>query len=120
MAFHARQKSLKKIMRFFILFFINCFFIAISTFIVTKALNIPHKKSVDYEKQHRVRKFIFISSIHVLLYPYSKLTISRYIKENTKLKKEPWYLCKLSALFYLLMAIPVGLPSFIYYTLKRN
>ncbi|WP_187415483.1 Cki family colicin immunity protein, partial [Escherichia coli] len=23
-------------------------------------------------------------------------------------------------LFYLLMAIPVGLPSFIYYTLKRN
>ncbi|EEW0902227.1 TPA: Cki family colicin immunity protein, partial [Escherichia coli] len=22
--------------------------------------------------------------------------------------------------FYLLMAIPVGLPSFIYYTLKRN
>ncbi|MCV5288784.1 colicin K immunity protein, partial [Escherichia coli] len=25
-----------------------------------------------------------------------------------------------SALFYLLMAIPVGLPSFIYYTLKRN
>ncbi|EET4318804.1 colicin K immunity protein, partial [Escherichia coli O4] len=23
--------------------------------------------------------FIFISSIHVLLYPYSKLTISRYI-----------------------------------------
>ncbi|HAN3366661.1 TPA: colicin K immunity protein, partial [Escherichia coli] len=26
----------------------------------------------------------------------------------------------LSALFYLLMAIPVGLPSFIYYTLKRN
>ncbi|EHP0979830.1 colicin K immunity protein [Escherichia coli] len=64
--------------------------------------------------------FIFISSIHVLLYPYSKLTISRYIKENTKLKKEPWYLCKLSALFYLLMAIPVGLPSFIYYSLKRN
>ncbi|MCV5290316.1 colicin K immunity protein, partial [Escherichia coli] len=35
--------------------------------------------------------FIFISSIHVLLYPYSKLTISRYIKETTKLKKEPWY-----------------------------
>ncbi|HBB2068130.1 TPA: colicin K immunity protein, partial [Escherichia coli] len=31
--------------------------------------------------------FIFISSIYVLLYPYSKLTISRYIKENTKLKK---------------------------------
>lgn len=31
--------------------------------------------------------FIFISSIHVLLYPYSKLTISRYIKENTKLKR---------------------------------
>ncbi|HIB4915590.1 TPA: colicin K immunity protein [Escherichia coli] len=64
--------------------------------------------------------FIFISSIYVLLYPYSKLTISRYIKENTKLKKEPWYLCKLSALFYLLMAIPVGLPSFIYYSLKRK
>ncbi|EES8617527.1 colicin K immunity protein, partial [Escherichia coli] len=41
-------------------------------------------------------------------------------KENTKLKKEPWYLCKLSALFYLLMAIPVGLPSFIYYSLKRK
>nr|EEC8266513.1 Cki family colicin immunity protein [Escherichia coli] len=33
--------------------------------------------------------FIFISSIYVLLYPYSKLTISRYIKENTKLKKSP-------------------------------
>ena len=49
------------------LFFINCFFIAISTFIVTKALNIPHKKSVDYEKQHRVRKFIFISSIIVMI-----------------------------------------------------
>ncbi|WP_073614089.1 colicin K immunity protein [Escherichia coli] len=64
--------------------------------------------------------FIFISSIYVLLYPYSKLTISRYIKENTKLKKESWYLCKLSALFYLLMAIPVGLPSFIYYSLKRK
>ncbi|HEA8538509.1 TPA: colicin K immunity protein [Escherichia coli] len=64
--------------------------------------------------------FIFISSIYVLLYPYSKLTISRYIKENTKLKKETWYLCKLSALFYLLMAIPVGLPSFIYYSLKRK
>ncbi|EEV3960961.1 colicin K immunity protein, partial [Escherichia coli] len=28
--------------------------------------------------------------------------------------------CKLSALFYLLMAIPVGLPSFIYYSLKRK
>ncbi|EFJ1917681.1 colicin K immunity protein, partial [Escherichia coli] len=27
---------------------------------------------------------------------------------------------KLSALFYLLMAIPVGLPSFIYYSLKRK
>ena len=49
------------------LFFINCFFIAISTFIVTKALNIHHKKSVDYEKQHRVRKFIFISSIIVMI-----------------------------------------------------
>lgn len=49
------------------LFFINCFFIAISTFIVTKSLNIPHKKSVDYEKQHRVRKFIFISSIIVMI-----------------------------------------------------
>ena len=49
------------------LFFINCFFIAISTFIVTKALNIPHKNSVDYEKQHRVRKFIFISSIIVMI-----------------------------------------------------
>ncbi|EHM3351153.1 Cki family colicin immunity protein, partial [Escherichia coli] len=27
---------------------------------------------------------------------------------------------KLSALFCLLMAIPVGLPSFIYYSLKRK
>ena len=49
------------------LFFINCFFIAISTFIVTKAINIPHKKSEKNKKQHRVRKFIFISSIIVMI-----------------------------------------------------
>lgn len=32
------------------LFFINGFFIAIATFIVTKALKIPNKSNVDYEK----------------------------------------------------------------------
>lgn len=45
------------------LFFINGFFISISTFIVTKALGVPTKTSVDTEKQKKFKKFI----IHYLL-----------------------------------------------------
>ncbi|HAU9037017.1 TPA: colicin 10 immunity protein [Escherichia coli] len=64
--------------------------------------------------------FIFIASIHILLYPYSKLTIFSFIQNTTKMKKEPWYSYNLFYFLYLAMAIPVGLPSFIYYSLKRN
>lgn len=49
------------------LFFINGFFIAIATFIVTKALKIPNKSSVDYERQRKVRHIIIISSIIVMI-----------------------------------------------------
>ncbi|HFS2624995.1 TPA: Cki family colicin immunity protein [Escherichia coli] len=63
--------------------------------------------------------FIFFASIHVLLYPYSKLTIFSFIQKTTNIKKEPWHSYNLFYLLYLAMAIPIGLPSFIYYTLKR-
>lgn len=49
------------------LFFINGFFIAIATFIVTKALKIPNKSNVDYEKQKKVRHVIIITSIIVII-----------------------------------------------------
>ena len=49
------------------LFFINGFFIAISTFIVTKALKIPTKTNVGYEKQSKVKKVIIIASIIVMI-----------------------------------------------------
>ncbi|EIG5646544.1 TPA: colicin 10 immunity protein, partial [Klebsiella pneumoniae] len=42
------------------------------------------------------------------------------IQNTTKMKKEPWYSYNLFYFLYLAMAIPVGLPSFIYYSLKRN
>ncbi len=49
------------------LFFINCFFITISTFIVTKALNLPTRTNLDDEKQKSVKKFIIITSIIVII-----------------------------------------------------
>lgn len=49
------------------LFFINGFFISISTFAVTKALRLTTKDNIDYEKENRVRKFILISSIIVMI-----------------------------------------------------
>ena len=49
------------------LFFINGFFIAISTFVVTKALKLTTKSNVDYEKESKVRRFILISSIIVMI-----------------------------------------------------
>lgn len=49
------------------LFFINGFFISISTFIVTKVLIIPDKNNVDYEKEHKLKRFIIISSIIVMI-----------------------------------------------------
>ncbi|GAA0863859.1 DUF389 domain-containing protein [Paraclostridium tenue] len=49
------------------LFFINCFFITISTLIVTKALNIPTRINICDEKQKNVKKFIIIASIIVII-----------------------------------------------------
>ena len=49
------------------LFFINGFFIAISTFVVTKALKLTTKSNIDYEKESKVRRFILISSIIVMI-----------------------------------------------------
>ena len=49
------------------LFFINGFFIAISTFIVTKALKLYAKKSIDYERETKVKRFIIIASIIVMI-----------------------------------------------------
>ncbi|WP_195988109.1 TIGR00341 family protein [Clostridium sp. D53t1_180928_C8] len=51
----------------FYLFFINGFFIAISTFIVTKALKIPSKNFVDFEKQKNIKKIIIIASIIIMI-----------------------------------------------------
>ncbi|MGL4730793.1 MAG: DUF389 domain-containing protein [Clostridium sp.] len=49
------------------LFFINCFFIIISTLIVTKALNLPVRTHLDDEKQKKVKRFILIASILVMI-----------------------------------------------------
>lgn len=49
------------------LFFINGFFISISTFIVTKALGVPTKTSVDTEKQKKIKRFIITLSIIVMI-----------------------------------------------------
>lgn len=49
------------------LFFINGFFISISTFAVTKALRLTTKDNIDYEKENRVRRFILIASIIVMI-----------------------------------------------------
>ena len=49
------------------LFFINCFFITISTLMVTKALNIPTRINICDEKQKNVKKFIIIASIIVII-----------------------------------------------------
>lgn len=49
------------------LFFINGFFISISTFIVTKALGVPTKTSVDSERQKRFKRFIITLSIIVMI-----------------------------------------------------
>lgn len=51
----------------FYLFFINGFFIAIATFIVTKALRIPTKSFVDSEKQKKIKKIIIIASIIIMI-----------------------------------------------------
>jgi hypothetical protein len=49
------------------IFFINCFFITISTLIVTKVLNIPTRINVCDEKQKNVKGFIIIASIIVII-----------------------------------------------------
>ncbi|EOP1327754.1 Cki family colicin immunity protein [Escherichia coli] len=64
--------------------------------------------------------FVFITSIHVLLYPYSKSTIRYLLKRTTKTDKEPWYLYNILYISYIAMAIPIGLPSLIYYIFKKS
>lgn len=49
------------------LFLINCFFITISTVIVTKALNLPTRINVADKKQKHVKKIIIIASIIVII-----------------------------------------------------
>ncbi|MEG2788150.1 MAG: TIGR00341 family protein [Romboutsia sp.] len=49
------------------LFLINCFFITISTVIVTKALNLPTRINIDDKKQKHVKKIIIIASIIVII-----------------------------------------------------
>ena len=49
------------------LFFINCFFIITSTFIVTKALNLPARTNLDDEKQHKVKRIILITAVIVMI-----------------------------------------------------
>lgn len=49
------------------LFFINGFFITIATVIVTKALNIPTRINICNIKERKVKKFIIIASIIVII-----------------------------------------------------
>ena len=49
------------------LFFINAFFIAISTFIVTKMLRLHMKNKVDSERERRVKRIIIIASVIVMI-----------------------------------------------------
>lgn len=49
------------------LFFINGFFITIATVIVTKALNIPTRINICNTKERKVKKFIIIASIIVII-----------------------------------------------------
>lgn len=49
------------------LFFINAFFIAISTFIVTKMLRLHMKNKVDSERESRIKRIIIIASVIVMI-----------------------------------------------------
>ncbi|HHY7199449.1 TPA: Cki family colicin immunity protein [Escherichia coli] len=45
----------------------------------------------------------------------------RYLlKKTTKTDKEPWYLYNILYISYIAMAIPIGLPSLIYYIFKKS
>jgi uncharacterized membrane protein len=65
----------------FYLFFINAFFIALSTFIITRYLHFPYKSYVDPIRQKIVRRIITIFSI-IVLTP-SIFIAYRVVKETT-------------------------------------
>ncbi|MFQ9308960.1 MAG: DUF389 domain-containing protein [Paraclostridium sordellii] len=62
------------------LFIINCFFITISTVIVTKALNLPTRINVCDSKEKRVKKVIIITSIIVII--PSMISAANMIKQT--------------------------------------
>ncbi len=51
----------------FYLFFINSFFIALATFLIVKYLKFPEKEYVDETRQRKVRRYILIFSLIVMI-----------------------------------------------------
>lgn len=51
----------------FYLFFINSFFIALATFIMVRYLKFPKKKFINPNKEKRVKRYIFIFAVIVLV-----------------------------------------------------
>lgn len=49
------------------LFFINCFFITISTFMVTKMLRLPNIEYLDHIYEKKIKRYIVITSIVVII-----------------------------------------------------
>ena len=65
----------------FYLFFINSFFISLSTFIITKYLHFPQKKYLNPIKAKRVKRYITVFAILVII--PSMITAFNVVKESS-------------------------------------